>query len=336
MGEFVNGIAIKGEHQFHILEAENAEENAKAISLERECPVLSAYIYDGDYWGYTLYINGEIRNEFATLPEYFEEGKGVIRQYTANVLLLSQSFTVAIERIEKYLYHWTDAMINEGSMAYEDDEFPYGDAWQLIDFLGALGFTYPEDISNGQADMQLPQLPTLREILEKNIPPNAGEFENEEYPLIDKLPSAFSFDYIRHLLEQNDIREFQFMDKTPPDIIETILKYCISIQQSEKDSLCQRLHVLAAFCSYWMCRGNGWTFLDYATYEPVCLNYEKPTDVYVLRARAAITGFTKRHRALRDLSRLLELDSENAELYLGEIAKWEEKEREWRNGLKNR
>lgn len=82
--------------------------------------------------------------------------------------------------------------------------------------------------------------------------------------------------------------------------------------------------------------GSGWNFLDCATYEPVGLSYEKPTDVYILRARAAITDFSKRHRAIRDLKRLLELDTENFELYQEEIRNWEKREQDWMNGLNKR
>lgn len=332
MGEFVSGIAIKGENIFHILET---EENAKKISLERKCPVLFSYIYDGDFWGYSLYIEGEMRNEFAAIPEYFEAGEEIIRQYTANVLLLSQSFEVAEDRIDRYLYHWTDMMLEE-RLAYKDDKFPYGDGWQMIDFLRALGFQYPEPeaVSSGQ---DIVQLPTLREILEKNLPANKEEWEVEEYHLINVLPSAFSSDYLWNLLEENGIKEFQFEDKNPKEVIDIVFKHCASVNQSERDHICQRLNVLAAFCSYWMSRGDGgWSFLSRATYEPVYMNYEKPTDVYLLRARAAVTYLTKRNRAIKDLKRLIELDPKNSELYQAEIKKWEDREREWCEGLKNR
>ena len=61
----------------------------------------------------------------------------------------------------------------------------------------------------------------------------------------------------------------------------------------------------------------------------ICLSgllLEKPTDVYVLRARAALTDFTKRHRAWRDLERLIELDPANRALYQAEIQRWRDQE----------
>lgn len=99
----------------------------------------------------------------------------------------------------------------------------------------------------------------------------------------------------------------------------------------ERDKLCMRLAALEGFCSLWMCREqfNVWCCLDGATYEPVCVKYEKPNDVRLLRARAAVTDFTKRHRAQRDLKRLIELDPANEALYRAELRRWGELERAW-------
>lgn len=176
-------------------------------------------------------------------------------------------------------------------------------------------------------------LPVLRDILEQNLPPHFTDDAPQDHALLYSLPSAFSYDYIRNLLQEEGVREFSFENKTPQEIIDTVSAYCMSVPCPESKPLCQRLSVLAAFCCYWMPSGYGyaWGYLDRATYEPVCIRYEKPTDVYVLRARAALTEFTKRHRALRDLKRLIELDPGNTDLYQAEIRKWEEKERQWRS-----
>ncbi len=330
MGTFMNGIAIKGERLFQVCEADEAEKKAAIISAKRNCSVLSAYIYDGDFWGYTLFINGEKKDEFSTMPEYFNDGEAIIQQQAVDILLLSQAFDVAPERVEKYLCNWTNELLDEESTAYEDDEFPYGDVWQVVDFLGALGFLYPEQPLYSVNDCSMP---TLLEIIEKNIPPLNEGVSLGEYTLIDKLPSAFSNGYILHLLTEEGVDAFKFSDKTPKEVIKIISEYCMSVRQAEQDLLCQRLNVLAAYCSFWLYPGSGWNYLDYATYEPVCITYEKPTDVYVLRARAAITDFPKRHRAIRDLKRLIELDIDNIELYQAEIRKWEEREKDWMNGL---
>ena len=52
-------------------------------------------------------------------------------------------------------------------------------------------------------------------------------------------------------------------------------------------------------------------------------------DIYVLRARAALTDFSKRHRALKDLQRLIELDPANCSLYQAEMKRWGAQEKAW-------
>lgn len=96
----------------------------------------------------------------------------------------------------------------------------------------------------------------------------------------------------------------------------------------ERDPLCQQLSIAAAFCDFWL-SGAGWGWLDKATYEPVYGAYEKPTDIKLLRARAALTDFTKRHRAEKDLNRLMELDPANQTLYQAEIQRWKREEQRW-------
>ena len=49
----------------------------------------------------------------------------------------------------------------------------------------------------------------------------------------------------------------------------------------------------------------------------------------LLRARAALTDFIKRHRAWKDLNRLMELDPANRTVYQAEIQRWKNEERLW-------
>ncbi|MBM6977724.1 hypothetical protein [Intestinimonas butyriciproducens] len=99
---------------------------------------------------------------------------------------------------------------------------------------------------------------------------------------------------------------------------------------SDRDPLCQRLSAVAAFCDFWlMGAGWAWGWLDKATYEPVYGTYEKPADAALLRARAALTDFTKRHRAKKDLNRLMELDPANRTVYQAEVQRWKREEGLW-------
>lgn len=145
--------------------------------------------------------------------------------------------------------------------------------------------------------------------------------------LLEKLPTALSCDYIRRLLEADGVREFGFIEKTPPEIVEAVKVYRRTVGFPETNPLCRRLAVLAAFCAFWLRGSIAWGFLDYAACEPRYGNFPKPTDVYVLRARAALTDYTKRHRAWRDLARLMELDPDNRALYEAESQRWRNLER---------
>ncbi len=303
---------------------------AKALSDAAENPVMLLYIYDGDYWGYDFY-GGDEEDHFNTLPDYFGPISPEEKQrLTGNPAALSGWLpTWDTEMMRRYLVHWSD--LDEDAMeetACPDDRFPYGDCWQMTDFMAQLGFPW----AFGQiqeAPVLQPVYPKLREILERELSPIFKETPPEGQALMEKLPTALSFEYIRHLLEEAGVREFGFLEKTPPEIVEAVRLHRQTVRVPERNPLCQRLAVLAAFCTFWLRGSIAWGFLDYATYEPVYGSYEKPTDVYVLRARAALTDFTKRHRAWRDLERLIELDPANQALYQAEIQRWRDQERAW-------
>ena len=140
-------------------------------------------------------------------------------------------------------------------------------------------------------------------------------------------PPLLSLEYVQNLLDEDGVKEFGFLEKKPPEIIEAVRLRRWTVTRPECIQQCQRLAVLAAFCAFWLKRSIAWGFLDYATYEPVYGSYEKPTGVYVLRARAALTDYSKRHRAWRDLERLIELDPDNQALYEAEIQRWKAQER---------
>lgn len=113
------------------------------LSKEVADIVLSLYIYDDDFWGYCLYENGNLLDEFNTSPDYFED----ISDEECDALkgkpdVISKYFDVNVKDIEKYLVHWTEEMQDEEDLAYEDDEFTYCDCWQMADFMQKLGFPY--------------------------------------------------------------------------------------------------------------------------------------------------------------------------------------------------
>lgn len=307
---------------------------AKALSDTAENPVMLLYIYDGGFWGYDFY-GGHDEDHFSTMPDFFgpvsEDEK---LRLSGNPSTLVGWFPIHGEReIARYYVDWDECPpdeLEEEGKAYDGDSFPYGDCWQMTDFAARLGFPWPFDEMEDAPRLK-PQLPTLREILDKELPSVSGGEVLDKYPLLAELPSAFSFDYVRELIAEDGVRGFHFEDKTPLEIIDEAENYRWSIKMPERDKLCMRLAALEAFCSLWMRQDglNVWCCLHYATYEPVCIKYEKPDDVRLLRARAAVTDFTKRHRAQRDLKRLIELDPANEALYRAELRRWAAQESAW-------
>ena len=311
-------VLIEGDMGFDTL--------AKALSDTLAKPVMLLFIYDDDFWGYDFYM-GKEEDHFNTIPDYFGDiSKAEKQSIAGHPYMLAKWFKCSSTNLLKYLIHWSDYdMDNLDKMgkAFPQDKCTYGDCWQMADFAASLGFLWPFD-EDEDAPFEKPQFPSISKILKEKIPSLDNENLLREYPLLGKLPSAFSFEYVEKLLKEDGFESFKFEDKTPLQIIEEISKYNLSVKLSECDKLCQRLSVLVAFCSFWLGNaGDSWTFLDRATYEPLYGTYEKPTDIYLLRARAAVTMYTKHHRAIRDLKRLQEIDEPNYNIYQKELDDWD-------------
>ena len=281
---------------------------AKALADLSENPVMLLYIYDGDFWGYDFY-GGKEEDHFRTRPDAFGPvGPREKQRLSGNPAALSGWLpTWDMEMMRRYLVHWSDLDEEElEETACPGDQFLYGDCWQMTDFMARLGFPWAFDQVR-EAPPLRPSHPKLREILERELPSVSKEAPAAGQALLDKLPTALSYDYIRRLLEEDGVREFGFLEKTPPEIVEEVKQHRWTVNLPEMNPLCQRLAVLAAFCAFWLRGSIAWGLLDHATYEPRYGNFPKPTDVYVLRARAALADYSKRHRSWRDLERLIEI-----------------------------
>ena len=303
---------------------------AKALSDFSENPVMLLYVYDGDYWGYDFYAGRE-EDHFSARPGALGPISPAEKQrLSGNPKALAGWFpTWDMERIGRYLVHWSD--LDEAALeetACSGDQFPYGDCWQMADFMDRLGFPWAFDgLSKALVLSPVSRFPALGEILEQNLPPLPGDGPPAS-PILDRLPTALSPEYIRNLLKEEGVRDFGFERKTPPEIVEAVQTHRWTVGIPESDLLCRRLAVLAAFCVVWLGK-DGWGFLSQATYEPLYGSYEKPTDVCLLRARAALADYSKHHRAMKDLKRLVELDPANRELYQAELRRWDSEERNW-------
>lgn len=319
-------VLIAGELGFDAL--------AKELSRLTQNPVMLLYLYDGDFWGYDFYADTE-EDHFSTMPDYFDSISHAEKELlVGNPAILSNWFpTCDRALLSQYLLHWTDYEEElEAHYACFGDSAPYGSCWQAVDFAARLGFPWSFNQAMENKEMLLlPPLPTLGEILEQGLPPISQEAVEllVRSPLLH-LPHALTSVYQLALFTDPRVAELELKAKKPQEVSEFITKYYTSVKLPDRDPLCQCLATVAAFCDFWL-SGADWTWgwLDKATYEPVYGTYEKPTDAALLRARAALTDFSKRHRAQKDLSRLIELDPTNLTVYQAEIQRWKMEERLW-------
>lgn len=287
---------IDGYSLFLVIHALCEVEEMERNSTPNEPTIYFSEFFSGHTSEYFQAMDRRVRADFVPLSDHPE--------------LLAQDMPMQMAYVHK----------NPDALLIQRDDWPHCEL--------QLGFPWPFDQPQDAPPLK-PVQPLLREILEQNLPPIFKEENPENHILLQKLPTALSVKYVQKLLKENGVRDFEFVDKTPEAVIETVRLHRQTVNRPECNRLCQRLAVLAAFCAYWLRGDIAWGFLHYATYEPLYGNYEKPIDIYVLRARAALTDFTKRHRAVKDLQRLIELDPANRSLYQAEMKRWGAQEKVW-------
>jgi len=128
------------------------DEASKYLSESLGVPVISLHIHDGDLWMYVLYRDGEEVDQFNPIPDYWTEELTPEERssWAGDAKAVAENWEgVDATSIERYLVTW-DLDNDAPGKAYDEDEFPIGDCWQIVDFIGKLGLTYPVD-DQGQA-----------------------------------------------------------------------------------------------------------------------------------------------------------------------------------------
>lgn len=280
---------------------------AGPLSKRVHCPVLLAYIYDDDFWGYELWQGGRELDQFASVHDYFDKGSPPDKPGDAD--LLARCFGVEPERVRRYLLPWDE---EPDGCAYEGDEFPAGDSWQMADFLDALGFDYdrlcppePEKPSNQSAPNRaaVPEPPFIpaprpkgRAVEDTPVLPSA--LTDRPYAL-ERAEGLGRADLLR-LLESGKYQ----------DLAAGLAE---AVQAAPEEPA---LYLLRAFC---------WKMLEGASSRsrtPDMLRdltralELEPDNVMALRGRSSLTTTSRRYpQQIQDLTRLMELDRENRDLY---------------------
>jgi len=151
----------------------------KGVGKRLQCPWMEARIQESSHWDFSLMHGEEDLGAFSTLPQYYDPSPSARWHFRGNPALLSSLWDVPETRIARYLVNWGDAGYQPefgllGGMirglyavlpaaadwlamslcrtgkAYPTDEHEYGDYWQLIDFIRALGGDEPPICSPGE------------------------------------------------------------------------------------------------------------------------------------------------------------------------------------------
>lgn len=118
----------------------------KILSKEICAPVMFIYIYDNDGWGYFYCEDGVIKDFFSVCPEAARDTSP--KKYKHSAKFIAKQFHINVNKIINYFKIWTDELIEDEVVAYEDDEFVYGDCWQMADFMKRLGILFPDGSDN--------------------------------------------------------------------------------------------------------------------------------------------------------------------------------------------
>jgi hypothetical protein len=116
------------------------------LSRELQTSVFSFHIHDEDLWMFQLFHKGELVSRFNPVPDYWQDviSEQELQSWKGDAALLTDYVPgLTAEAIEKYFVRWDE--LGEEELAYPEDEFEYGDCWQLVDFMGKLGLSYPID-----------------------------------------------------------------------------------------------------------------------------------------------------------------------------------------------
>lgn len=118
------------------------------ISEQLKAPVFALVLDDGDFWWFTMFVDGKIATRFFPLPQSSDSDDPMSDEISwngdADIIARHVSYIKAAD-IRKYLCLWTDDVVVQGGTAYDDDVYDIGDGWQLLDFMRKLKLSNPGD-----------------------------------------------------------------------------------------------------------------------------------------------------------------------------------------------
>lgn len=234
---------------------------ADALSRKTGAAVLLLYIYDDDYWGYHFYENGKELDCFSPVPDYFDEPPETKEKYTGNPGLVAKYFGVREDAIKNYYRCWRALWEEETTQeipqedadetAYPEDEYCYGDCWQMADFMEKLGYPWdgfeaettanPHFAALRQEPAPQPAPPPFVRVSMRPAHPIAAFFLTHK--TLENLPDIFEIPYIWDILKKYPEELFlQFDYEKYDEAAKTLTGLLVSQPENAE------LYILRAFC----------------------------------------------------------------------------------------
>ncbi len=318
------------------------------------------FIYDDDEWGYFYYDGDMQKDSFSVCPregmeeleleqlrleqlklEQLKSEQIKPEQPNASAEFIAKQFHINVNEIVNYYRIWTDELIEDEQAAYEDDEYTYGDCWQIADFMRKLGFPFPEgdepepqraveisgrDISNQNTQSRDISASQNAAVTQNNIR-TSSESENGtksfDYASATAYVGAFDYEYGVILLEtyKSRLRDIIAMlecgkyRKAREELTRRIDNVKNNCHSEEERKFLSGLYVLRGSCSRIL--GNSWN-----AGRDLEASYElEPENIYILRQRIqAATSKERLKRVIQDLNTLMRIDMPNYDYYLVERA----------------
>lgn len=167
----------------------------KQISESRRGVWMELRIQEGSLWDYSLFKGGDHLHNFSTLPEYWDRDPAYLRSQRGNVEELCEVWNCEKSQVVNYLRPWKmrrpwyaylfgwinlfytpPMVISTGhwysrifetyeifpkGKAYPSDRHGYGEVWQVLDFLEAIGGSNPSEADGNrrqhEIDLPLPE-----------------------------------------------------------------------------------------------------------------------------------------------------------------------------------
>lgn len=122
------------------LNSQLGEKLSIELSKSQKTTVITFLEFHQIAWGYCLYQNGRLVDQFCNDPEEIEEEAAA---YKGSIDTLIKTFNTEESKIEPYLKHISE--IKNSTKAFPGDEFTLDNHWVRVDFMKKLGLTYPDN-----------------------------------------------------------------------------------------------------------------------------------------------------------------------------------------------